>query len=78
MVDRANQLTGNQQAVVRVQLQRILADQVFLRADRTSRFLQYIIDEMLAGRAQKINQYALATDVFDHVQLQGDVARYTW
>jgi adenylate cyclase len=65
MVDRANQLAGNQQAAVREQLQRILADQVFVRADRTSRFLQYIIDEMLAGRAQKINQYALATDVFD-------------
>ena len=65
MVDKANQLTANQQAAVRVQLQHILADQVFLQAGRISRFLQYIIDEMLAGRAQNINQYALASDVFD-------------
>ena len=48
----------------RAQLGRILTSPEFDATDRTRRFLAYIIDETLQGRADRIKAYSIATDVF--------------
>jgi TolB-like protein len=50
---------------VRAQLQRILDSAAFEASDRRKRFLRYIVDESLAGRADRLKGYAIATSVFD-------------
>jgi TolB-like protein len=50
---------------VRGQLQRILESPAFEASERRRRFLCYIVDEALAGRADRLKGYAIATAVFD-------------
>lgn len=50
---------------VREQLARILASQEFGRSERLSRFLSFIVEEALEGRADRIKAYAIAVTVFD-------------
>jgi TolB-like protein len=52
------------QAVL-AQLGRILASDAFVRARRIQRFLQYIVEETLAGRSDQLGEYAIGTAVFD-------------
>jgi TolB-like protein len=52
-------------AEVRVQLQRILDSPSFEASDRRRRFLRYVVDELLAGRADRLKGYSIATAVFD-------------
>jgi adenylate cyclase len=49
---------------VRRQLQRILDSPAFEASERRRRFLNYVVDEFLAGRADRLKGYAIATDVF--------------
>jgi adenylate cyclase len=47
------------------QLQRILDSKEFDASDRNRRFLRYVVEEMLAGRGDRIKAYSIATSVLD-------------
>jgi adenylate cyclase len=51
-------------AAVRAQLERILASPEFTVPERLQRFLQYIVNEALAGRADRIKAYTIGVEVF--------------
>ncbi len=53
---------------VRAQVQRILGCDDFDASDRNRRFLQYIVEETLAGRTERIKAYSIATSVFGRHQ----------
>ncbi|RUP00615.1 hypothetical protein [Hyphomicrobium sp.] len=55
----------SEQAAVREQLERILRSTSFQQSRRRSRFLEYIIDETLAGRGDRLKGYTIACEVFD-------------
>ncbi|WP_454017311.1 hypothetical protein [Azospirillum sp. Marseille-Q6669] len=50
---------------VRTQLERILASNHFDASDRNRRFLRYVVEECLEGRAQQIKAYCIAVSVFN-------------
>ncbi len=50
---------------IRAQLDAILASEAFARAPRMQRFLAYVIDETLAGRAHQLGEYGIGVGVFD-------------
>lgn len=50
---------------VRAQLEAILDSEGFTRSPRMQRFLRFIVEETLAGRAEQLGEYAIATAVFD-------------
>lgn len=50
---------------VRTQLERILASVHFDASDRNRRFLRYVVEECLEGRAQQIKAYCIAVSVFN-------------
>lgn len=50
---------------VRAQLDRILASDHFDASDRNRRFLRYVVEECLEGRAQQIKAYCIAVSVFN-------------
>jgi len=52
------------EVAVRTELQRILNSSNFTASDRNRRFLGYIVDETLAGRAGRLKAYNVATTVF--------------
>jgi TolB-like protein len=49
---------------VRTELQRILKSSNFTASDRNRRFLEYVVEESLAGRAGRLKAYNIATSVF--------------
>jgi adenylate cyclase len=49
---------------VRAELHRVLLSPQFDASQRNRRFLEYVIDEALAGRASRIKAYNIATEVF--------------
>ena len=49
---------------VRAQLARIAASERFDASERNRRFLRYIVEETLEGRADRIKAYSVATSVF--------------
>jgi adenylate cyclase len=51
-------------AAVRVQLDRIIASSEFAAPERLRRFLEYIVEETLAGRADRIKAYTVGVEVF--------------
>ena len=51
-------------ADIRDQIARILSSPDFVVPDRARRFLQYLVDETLAGRADRIKAYSIALEVF--------------
>ncbi len=50
---------------VRAQLGRILASEPFARSGRMKRFLEFIVEETLVGRADQLCEYAIGIAVFD-------------
>src|SRR3954449_3886923 len=50
---------------MRAQLARILISPAFKRAPRMERFLRFLVDELLAGRADQLKEYTIAVGVFD-------------
>lgn len=54
--------------IVRAQLRRILACESFVRSRRMQRFLEFIVEEKLAGRAAQLCEYGIGTAVFDRGQ----------
>ena len=53
------------QKAIREQLDRILHGGPFVHSRRRQRFLQYIINETLAGRGEQLKGYNIAVEVFD-------------
>lgn len=52
-------------AQIKTQLEEILASEWFSRSPRMRRFLAYIVEETLAGRASQICEYGVGLAVFD-------------
>ena len=52
-------------AAIRNQLRHMVGCELFRQATQQIRFLEYIVEEELAGRGRKINQYTIALDVFE-------------
>jgi TolB-like protein len=52
-------------AAVRAQLDKILASEPFARSRRIQRFLAFVVEETLAGRADQLGEYAIGIAVFD-------------
>ena len=50
---------------VREQLGRIVGSTTFARSPKLRRFLTFSVEEILAGRGEKLTEYDLAADVFD-------------
>ncbi|HSI11893.1 MAG TPA: hypothetical protein VK961_07605 [Chthoniobacter sp.] len=53
------------QRAIRAQLVRITQSGPFLQSRRRQRFLNYIVNEVLAGRGERIKGYSVALEVFD-------------
>ncbi|HZR03880.1 MAG TPA: hypothetical protein VFA81_11980 [Burkholderiales bacterium] len=53
------------QKSVREELDRILKSTAFAQSRRRQRFLEYIVNETLAGRGERIKGYTIAREVFD-------------
>ena len=53
------------QKAVREQLARILNSGPFLQSGRRQRFLEYLVNETLAGRGERLKGYNIALEVFD-------------
>lgn len=53
------------EADVRACLERMLASPIFAQAERQKRFLRYLVQQTLAGRAEQIKGYTIAVEVFD-------------
>src|SRR3954471_14362944 len=51
--------------VIQDVLQRIVASREFMNSDRKRRFLKFVVEETLAGHADRIKAYTIALDVFD-------------
>lgn len=50
---------------IRSQLDRILQSQGFVGAERVSRFLRYVVQQSLAGEADRLKEYVIGVEVFD-------------
>lgn len=55
---------GCEPQAIRSELQRILSSPEFDASDRNRRFLEYVVEETLAGRDDRIKAYSIATSVF--------------
>lgn len=53
------------EAIVRAQLDRILNSAPFQQSQRRRRFLEYVVNETLAGRGERLKGYSIALEVFD-------------
>ena len=51
--------------MIRAQVNRIMSSDGFARCRRMQRFLEFIVEESLAGRADQLSEYAIGTEVFD-------------
>ncbi len=50
---------------VRAQLHLILSSEGFVRSHRMRRFLEFVVEEQLAGRSNELGEYGIAVSVFD-------------
>ena len=50
---------------VRTQLDKIVRSGPFAPSERMIRFLRFIVEETLAGRADKLSEYAIGVEVYD-------------
>ena len=55
----------SEQQAIREHLEKLLTSPAFAQSHRLQRFLAYVVDASLAGEADRLNQYAIAVDVFD-------------
>ena len=64
----ANRWSQSDQKAIREQLDRILNSRPFHQAPRRQRFLEYIVNEALAGRGERLKGYNVAQAVFDRAE----------
>ena len=53
---------------VRAQMARILASEAFAKSPRMRRFLEFIVEETLAGRCDQLGEYGIGVAVYDRGQ----------
>ncbi len=70
MADLADDLSGSggvspspEEPAIREQLERILSGPQFAASEGARRLLRFVVDETLAGRADRLKEYTLATEV---------------
>ena len=59
-----NSLSDTDQKAIREQLDRLLHSRPFQKSRRRQQFLEYIVNETLAGRSDRLTGYNLALEVF--------------
>ena len=59
-----NSLSDADQKAIREQLNRLLRSRLFQKSRRRRQFLEYIVNETLAGRSNRLTGYSVALDVF--------------
>ena len=60
-----NYWSESEQKAIRQQLDRILHSAAFQQSRRRQRFLEYLVNETLAGRGERLKGYNVALAVFD-------------
>ena len=60
-----NRWSESEQEAIREQLVRILNSGPFHQSPRRKRFLEYIVNETMAGRGERLKGYNVALEVFD-------------
>ena len=65
MSERTEKVVNITSRAIRAQVSRILASEAFVRSRRMQRFLEFIVEETLAGRAEQLGEYAIGVAVFD-------------
>jgi adenylate cyclase len=65
MADNISSWNEQEEGAIRGQLGTVLESALFAHAERLGRFLKFVVDETLDGRADRLNQYVIALDVFD-------------
>src|SRR5262249_16475247 len=55
----------NMAAKIREHLSNILTSEIFVRSERLSRFLGYVVGTTLEGRGDEINEYSIGVEVYD-------------
>ena len=58
-------MSESDQKAIRQQLDRILNSGPFHQSQRRQRFLEYLVNETLAGRSERLKGYNIALEVFD-------------
>lgn len=53
---------------VRAELERILASSCFQASEKRRRFLRFVVEETLAGRANRLKGYTIAVEVFERAE----------
>lgn len=56
---------GLSDPLIREQLEKILASETFVHAERLNRFLKFVVQESIEGRSERIKEYVLGLEVFD-------------
>ena len=64
-----NSWSETDQKAIRGQLDRILKSAPFHQSHRRQRFLEFIVNEALAGRGERLKAYNVAVEVFDRPEL---------
>lgn len=65
MTENISNWSKQEIGAIQEQLSTVLASVLFAHAERLGRFLKFVVEETLAGRADRLNQFAIAIDVFD-------------
>jgi len=65
VTDSIRSWNEHEERAIREQLNTVLASPLFTHAERLGRFLRFVVCETLSGSADRINQYAIAIEVFD-------------
>ena len=65
MGDAISSWNDREEVTIRDQLDIILKSLLFAHAERLGRFLKFVVEETLEGRAERLNQFAIAIEVFD-------------
>ncbi|MAF08808.1 MAG: hypothetical protein CL389_13275 [Acidiferrobacteraceae bacterium] len=50
---------------IQLQLERLLSSNAFTNASRSSRFLQFVVEQAAAGEGDRLKEYVIGVEVFD-------------
>ena len=50
---------------IREELTKLLTSQIFARSERLGRFLQFTVDQVLAGKQSELKEYVIGVEVYD-------------
>jgi hypothetical protein len=63
MIDSLNDSLSEQ--AIRDQLTKLLTSKIFARSERLGRFLQFTVDQVLAGKQHELKEYVIGVEVYD-------------